>query len=891
MWLREWEGEIGWIVERIRCRQEVAKRRVLRQTITTAWRDALWLRIHLDPPDPGEWRREHRRRSDHLFRRDDEIRIQSIRDKGSSNMSRVALDFKFALRRLSRTPRYTVLVIGVLALGIGATTTIATMIEAVLLRPLPYAESPRLVRALAFDAREGQLDWTSWAEIQTWRRAESFDRVASSTIFPATWRREEGSERVQRAFVSPGYFELLGVRPALGPSLALDDGGVVVSHRLWRQKWGSQADVIGRSMILDGKLYEVRAVAPDTLYDHDLGGTSADIWLSQSLGETATDPDFRIFTFYGRLKPGVEPSAAESELERLEAGLAIEQPQAYEGWQVRVEGLQESLVGHLRTPLVLLFVAVCLVLLIVAMNLSSLVLSRTVARRRELAIHLALGARAREIVRAIVTENLILAVAGGIAGIFVSYTALRLMPVLIDLPLPRQAELLSEPPRWFIGLLLALVTAMFFGTAPALMAMRRDLAPSLSDSGRENTGRQRAGGFVIAGQVALSVPLLMAALLLTQSLLHLRDSDLGLVPDQLLSQSISLPREWIGAPDPGNLVRVTQFFEETLSEVRALPGVTGAGAAVFPPFLSEGADRARFQIEGDPIPDPTEAPRALVHLITPGYFETLGTPMVAGRSFDASDDARSPPVMVISKNLARRWFGDRDPLGRSITTEWTFTPGSPATRAVVGIVEDVAQLGPAEPVESQIYIPHAQSPFPALALVVRSAGSPAGLVRNIRELVWEREPRAVLGESITLRQALSTRLRQPRFYAQLLGLFAGAAACLSALGLYGLLSYRVATQYRELGIRAALGATPRGLLAGVLKSGLRLTASGLVVGIVGAVALARLLESLLHGVGAYDPTTFIATTLLVIATTLAASWLPARRAARVGVVEALRLDE
>jgi len=786
-------------------------------------------------------------------------------------MSGVASDFKFAVRRLIRSPRYTILVIGILALGIGATTTIATLVEAVLLRPLPYADAPRLVRALAFDARERQLDWTSWAEIQAWRRAETLARVASSTIFPATWRRKEGSERVQRAFVSPGYFELLGVRPTLGASLTLDDGGVVVSHHLWRKKWGSRADIIGRSMILDGKLYEVRAVAPETLYDHDLGGASADVWLSQSLDETATDPDFRIFTFYGRLKPGVEPSAAESELGRLQAGLAAEQPQVYEGWQVRVEGLQDSLVGHLRAALVLLFVAALLVLLIVAMNLSSLVMTRTVARRRELAIHLALGARAREIVRFIITENLILAIAGGLAGISLSHTALRLLPVLVDLPLPRQAELLVEPPRWFIGLLLAVVTAMVFGTAPALMAMRRDLAPILSDSGRANTGRHRAGGFVIAGQVALSVPLLMGAILLTQSLFHLRNIDLGLVPDQLLSQNISLPREWIGAPDPGNLARVAQFFDETLSGVRALPGVTGAGAAVFPPFLAEGADRARFQIEGDPIPDPTEAPRALVHLITPGYFETLGTRFVAGRSFEAGDDARSPPVMIVSAELARRWFGQRNPLGRSITTEWTFTPRSPATRAIVGVVEDVAQLGPAEPVESQIYIPHEQSPFPSLALVVRTTGSPEGLFRGIRELVWDREPRAVLGDSITLRQALSTSLRQPRFYAQLLGLFAGAAACLSALGLYGLLTYRVATQYREFGIRAALGATPRGLLAGVLKSGLRLTASGLVVGIVGAVALARLLESLLHGVGAYDPMTFIATALLVIATTL---WPP-----------------
>jgi putative ABC transport system permease protein len=363
------------------------------------------------------------------------------------------------------------------------------------------------------------------------------------------------------------------------------------------------------------------------------------------------------------------------------------------------------------------------------------------------------------------------------------------------------------------------------------------------------------------------------------------------VPDRLLTQNVSLPREWIGTPEPDNLARVSRFFEETLSEVRAMPGVTNAGAAIFPPFLAEGADRARFQIEGDPVPDPTEAPRALVHLVTPGYFETLGTRIVSGRSFDSRDDPQSPPVMIVSAELARRWFGDRSPLGRSITTEWTFTPGSPATRTVVGVVEDVAQLGPAEPVESQIYVPHAQSPFPSLALVVRAMGSPEELIRKIRETVWTLEPRAVLGEPTTLRQALSTNLRQPRFYAQLIGFFAGAAACLSALGLYGLLSYRVANQYRELGIRAALGATPGGLLAEILKSGLRVTLMGLAVGFAGALALSQLLESLLHGVGTNDPKTFVATTVFIVATTLAASWLPARRAAHVPVVEALRLDE
>jgi putative ABC transport system permease protein len=472
-----------------------------------------------------------------------------------------------------------------------------------------------------------------------------------------------------------------------------------------------------------------------------------------------------------------------------------------------------------------------------------------------------------------------------------SYVMLDLLPVFFGASLPREAELLAEQPRLTTALVLALAAAVVLGAAPALFGLRGDVAGSLTDSGRASTGRRRFSGLLITAQIALSVPLLMGAILLTKSVLHLRSGELGVIPDRVLSVRITLPREWIGELNPSNLTRVARFFEETVAEARAQPGVVEAGAAVFPPFLANEADRARFEIEGAPELDPSETPRALLHLVTPGFFETLGTKLLSGRRFDARDGMSSQPVMIVSRELVRRWFPDRDPIGTMVTTEWSFGMSSANARTIVGVVEDVAHLGPLEPIEPQIYIPHTQSPFPSMALVVRASGPPESLLRAIRKGVVEREPLAILEDTITLREALAQSLRQPRFYAQLLGSFAAAAALLSALGLYGLLSYNVATQHRELGIRAALGASPRRLLEGVFRRGLTVAAIGLVSGIALALAVVRVLQSLLHGLGPYDPWTIAATPALILLITLLASWLPARRAARVAVVEALRLEE
>jgi predicted permease len=848
------------------------------------FRDALWLRWHREAPDPAEWRRARRLGGETV------IPLGSDGGKGDSLVSRLSSDLRFALRRVVKTPRYAALVTIILALGIGATITVASILETVLLRPLPYANATGIVRALAFDAGKGQLDWISWREVQAFREAKSFDRVAASTIFPAVWNRDGGSIRVQRGLVSENYFELLGVGPRLGASLALTENTVVVSHRLWRQELGSSPDVLGRGMNLDGKVYEIQAVAPEALYDHDLGSANADVWISQSLDRSVADPDFRVFTLFGRLESGADRLSAELELSGLEGGLASVAPELYSGWQVRVEGLRESMVEHLRPALVLLLGAVFLILLIVTTNLSNLVLTRTLARRRELAIHVALGARAPDVARSVAVETFLLALVGGALGILVSRVALGLLSTVSNWPLPRQVELLLEPPRILTPLAISLVAALLVGMAPSLAALRSDLASPMASSARGSTGASRWRGVVIAVQVALSVPLVLGAALLTRSVSSLEHHAVGLTPDRILSVRVSLPREWIGSAEPANLARVARFFDETIAEARTLPEVLAAGASTSPPFLGD-ADRARYQIAGEPALDPAKLPRALLHAVTPGYFETLGTKLVDGRLFDSRDADRATAVAIVSAELARRSFPGVSPLGRSITTEWTFGPGAPSPRIIVGVVEDIAQLGPTEPVEPQIYVPHAQAAFPSLALVVQTSGSEETLVRALQKQVSEREPLAVVERATTLRDALSASLHRPRFYARFLGVVAVAAAGLFALGLYGLLSFRVASQHRELGLRAALGATPGTLLAFVLESGLSVSGAGFAVGALIALALARLLSSLVYGISVYDPWTLAATTTLILATTLAASWLPARRAARVSIVEALRLDE
>ncbi|HXV60211.1 MAG TPA: ABC transporter permease, partial [Vicinamibacteria bacterium] len=608
-----------------------------------------------------------------------------------------------AIRRIVNTKAFSVVVVLTLALGVGAVTAAFTLVESVLLRPLPYDAPESLVRVLAFDRDEGQAEWLSWAEA-TGLRTESaaLEGVAVSTVFPATLRTDEGSERLERAFVSDNYFPLLGVEPVVG-SLFLEgeERQVLISRRLWRQRWSGSLDVLGRTLELDGGLYTVTGVLPDTVYTHDLGSTPADLWLPSPIDRLTADPHFRIFTVIARLSPGATRDRVREELQALQRRLAAEAPDVYDGWDAQVDSLHASLVGEADQGLFLLLGAVCLILLIATVNLANLMTSRFLGRRREIATRLALGDSSTGILRDATLEGGILAACGGALGTLLAVGSLRLLPYLLPFTLPREAEVAADPRMIATGLVSAAIATVLFALLPALGVVKSNSATALRHGGRAVAGDGgRARGFVVAAQVALSIPLLVGAGLLTQSLFQLSQRHLGMQPDGLVSVRVSVPASLYR-----EAIDRAQFFRQLLDTLRALPGVESAGATLQVPLVAHQADRTRFRFVEGPEVLAAERPRALLQVVSEGYFETLGTRVIEGRPFDSRDDASADPVMIVSAELARRERTGRSPLGLHVETELTISPDEPNVRRIIGVVEDIPHFGPRFEAEPQIFVP------------------------------------------------------------------------------------------------------------------------------------------------------------------------------------------
>ncbi|HSF17013.1 MAG TPA: ABC transporter permease [Vicinamibacteria bacterium] len=791
-----------------------------------------------------------------------------------------------AFRRIVNTPAFSAVVVLTLALGIGAVTAAFTLVESVLLRPLPYDSPDSLVRVLAFNRKEGQVEWLSWAEaIALHAESSSLQGVAVSTVFPATLRTDEGSERLERAFVSYNYFPLLGVEPVLG-SLFLEgeERQVLVSRRLWLQRWSGSVDVLGRTLELDGELYTITGVLPETVYTHDLGSAPADLWLPSPIDRETANPHFRIFTVIARLSPGATLERVREELQALQRRLAVEAPDVYEGWDAHVDTLHASLVGKADQGLYLLLGAVCLILLIATVNLANLMTSRFLGRRREIATRLALGDSSTGILRDAAVEGGILAVGGCALGTLLAVGSLRLLPHLLPFTLPREAEVAADARMIATGLASAAIATVLFALLPALGVVKSDSATALRHAGRALSGDGgRARGFVVAAQVALSIPLLVGAGLLTQSLFLLSERHLGMQPDGLVNVRVSVPASLY--PEANDRA---QFFRRLLDTIRTLPGVKSAGATLQVPLVAHQADRTRFRFVEGPELAAADRPRALLQVVTEGYFETLGTRLVEGRLFDSRDDAGADAVMIISAELARRERAGRSPVGLHIETELTISPDEPNVRRVIGVVEDIPHFGPRFEAEPQIFVPHKQSPWPSMGIMMRTREPVESIVDRARKAVLELEKSALVGEVTTLREALDTTLGEPRFHSRLLLVFAAVATSLACLGIYGLLSFAVTARTRELGLRAALGASPASLVTLVVKSGLTVTLAGTAVGLALAIAGTRLVQTLLFGVSALDSKTFAAAALFLLAFALLTALLPARRAATLDPVDALR---
>ncbi|MET0396784.1 MAG: ABC transporter permease [Longimicrobiaceae bacterium] len=807
-------------------------------------------------------------------------------------METLLQDLRFAFRSLLRSPGFTAAVILTLALGIGATTAIFGILDAVLFRPLPYADADRLAMVWEHDRFSGtEREPASVPDYYDFReRSRAFAELAAFQERQASLAGSDGEAR-QLSLGAAGHqlFPLLGVRPLLGRvfGAAEDREGaapvVVLGEGLWRDQFGGSAEVLGSTVRLDGIPHTVVGVVPATL---DVPREDTDAWVPLALGPASSPRSLHNVTVVGRMKPGVTARAAQREMTALAARLEAENPGENHGRGVTVEPLHEALFGTVRTPLLLLLGASALVLLVACVNVANLLLVRGAGRTREVAIRAALGATRRRLARQLLVESLLLALLGGAAGVAIAAWGTELLVGLAPAGVPRLEGVGMDGRALAVGLLVALATGCLFGLVPVLQARRVDPQAGLrADGGRGASaapGAARARRGLVAVEVALSVVLVVGAGLLVHSLWRLQRVDPGFRTENVLRASFVLPASRY--PQSYDVYprwsEVTAFQRELLERARALPGVRSAALASHHP-LAPGFTNS-FVIEGreDEAADQAEIP---LRAVSPEYFATVGVPLLRGRLLSPRDDADAPAVLLVNEAAARRFFPGADPVGKRIAFWGT-------SREIVGVVGNERFHGVAADAPPAAYPPLAQTPMGTATLLLRAAGDPAALVPALRAAVRGLDPEVALYEMETLDRTLSRSISQPRFTTALLGTFAALALLLAVIGVYGVLSYAVAQRTREIGIRVALGARRGEIVRLVVGQGMAPVLAGLALGLAAAFAGARVLSGILFEVAPTDPLAFTAVVPVLGAASLLAAWLPARRAASVDPMTALRTD-
>jgi putative ABC transport system permease protein len=809
-------------------------------------------------------------------------------------MSNLTQDIRYAVRALMRTPGFTAVALATLALGIGANTAIFSVVDAVLLKPLPYPQPERLVRLYQTLPRENvDNNGVSYPNYADWAaRSRSLEDLAAVRLHDYTLTDRGEPALVVGGTATSNLFRLLRARPLLGRTLVASDDApgaapvAVLTERLWRQRFGGDASALGRIATLDGRPFTVVGVMPDA-FTTPPELPRAELWTPLSQDPVFADLRERrgghYLTLVGRLAAGRTIAQAQAELASIASTLERQFPKENEGWGVRMVPLAESLVSGFRTALLVLLGAVALVFLIACANIANLLLARASARSREVAIRAALGASRARLARQFLTECLVLSLAGGALGVALAYAGMGVLRRMIPGDLPRSAGIAVDARVLVFALAASVAGAVVFGLAPALQASASGLTHALREgtAGSGESGRRRrVRAALVVAETALSFVLLVGAGLLARSFLRLRETPLGFDPSGVLTAGMSLPRAQYDAPAQWN-----GFYSRLLERVRAEPGVEGVAAALPLPLMGGGLNFG-FQIEGRPSPPGEVEPSANYTALTPDYFRVMRLPLLRGRLLNDGDGTDRPKVCVISAEFVRRYFPNEDPIGRRLV----FGFQEPSPREIVGVVGDVKRDGLGVTSRPEMYVPFAQEPWWAAYLVVRTAGDPSALAPIVRSDVHALDPTLPIEDAQPMTRTVYDSAAQPRFRTTLLGLFAGAALLLAALGIYGVVSYGVGRRTRELGIRVALGAQRGDVLRMILREGLLLSAAGLAAGLAGALVLTRYLSSLLFEVGRLDPATYAAVAATLLAASLIAGLVPARRATRVDPVTALRQE-
>ncbi len=805
-------------------------------------------------------------------------------------------DVRYALRMLRKSPGFTSIAVLTLALGIGANTAIFSVVYAVLLRPLPYADPDQLV--LIFQAKpQDQVPFTGINYVNfTECRAQShaFAEMAANQAHELTLTGVGEPSVLTTMVVTPEIFSLLGVQPLLGRTFLPEDGKrgaapvVILSENLWRSQFGADPNLVGRSISLDKRLFTVVGIMPASFRSRLLTAHE-DIWIP-----LAQDPLFgpwmsrfggHWLRVIGRLKPGVPLAQAQAEMNAMSAALAKEDSADNAGWQIRVVPLQENIVGESRPALLVLLAAVGLVLLIACVNIANLLLSRASSRAREIAVRIALGAGRIRVVRQLLTESAVLGLLGGIAGILLAYWGVHALRSLLPTDFPRGETIRVDGSVLAFALFVSVAASFIFGLAPSLFAADSSLQTGLKESaGRSGEGarQRRARRFLAVAEIALAIVLLVAAGLLLRSFSMLTSVNPGFNAEHVVKADVSLPQFQYSTPQ-----QWTAFSNALLERIHAEPGLQDSAMAA-PLPLDEGNVNLGFEIVGNPPLPPNAAVTADFSSVSPDYFRVMEIPLLHGRLFNEQDAASAPRVALISETFARRYFPNQDPLGKQLI--FGFPPNGSTTREIVGIVGDVRDISLSEAPGPMMYVPFAQAPFWGGQMVVRSTLRPSSVAASIRKATHDIDNDLPVTDIETLPETLHASVAQPRFRTLLLGLFGVIALLLAAVGIFGVISYSVSRRTHEIGIRVALGATPGSVLRLVLGESAKLVLVGLAVGIPVALGLARFLSSLLFEVHPADPLTFFLVAILLTAVALIACCVPARRAMRVDPVVALRYE-
>lgn len=801
-------------------------------------------------------------------------------------------DLRFALRMLRKNPIVMAEAVLALAIGIGLNTALFSMVNEVLLSPLPFREAERIVSLYSTEPENHiQFSGCSGPDFLDWNKgARSFVALAAMQKDCKLYLAAEYEPLLLRgALVTPGFFKVLSLQPSLGRAFVPEDAEsgqqrvVILSYGLWRRRFGGDTNLLGRALSLDGNPYVVVGVMPKQVGFLD---QVAEAYLPFPTHRLQDERGSRYFAVWGRLKSGVTLGQARAEMSTLAKGLARDYPATNKGWGVTMLRLHDDLVRSLRLALLVLHGAVGLVLLIASINVANLLLARSASRGREMSVRLALGASRAWLVRQLLSESVLLAVIGGACGLlFANWASAFILAVLP----PTAATGLGLPPKISLDLrvlgftlLLSLLTGVLFGLAPALYSSKPDLAESLKAGGRGGAagpGSQRMFNWLVVTETAMSLALLATAGLLTRGYMHLQRIDPGFDPANVLTVELELPHH-LYRDSEGKRV---SFFKDVVERVGFLPGVETAAAIHLLPMGGQGFSTT-LEIEGAPSSRSGRWKAAEHRVIHPAYFRTMRVPLVGGRAFGAQDHAEASPVVIINQALARRYFGSVNPLGKRIRV------GDTEQLEIVGVVVDEKCWGLGAEPPPMIYRPCLQECWCHMSLVVRTKVPPLSLAPAVRQAVGSVAPTQPIGRITTMQQLVDDSVSVQRFTMVLLGLFAGVALVLATIGIYGVMSFAVSQRTREIGVRMALGASATQVWSMVMKQGLRLAGLGLVIGLLAALAAGRLVEHLIPGMHPADPLTLNLVSLLLLAVSLAACYVPARRAAHVDPMVALRCE-